>query len=47
VMLEEIRDHLRGAVPPAQFAPVERVEIVLFDDRALDAFKDASAKMTD
>jgi O-acetyl-ADP-ribose deacetylase (regulator of RNase III) len=47
VMLEEIRNHLRGAAPPAQFAPVERVEMVLFDDRALDAFKDALAKMAD
>lgn len=47
VMLEEIRDHLRGALPLGKFAPVERVEMVLFDDRALGAFEDALAKMAD
>jgi O-acetyl-ADP-ribose deacetylase len=48
VMLEEIRDHLRGATtPPGQFAPVERVEIVLFDEQGLGVFKDALAKMVD
>ena len=31
-MLEEIRDHLRGATP------LERVEMVLFDERGLSAF---------
>jgi len=41
VMLEEIRDHLRGATP------VERVEMVLFDEQALSVFKDALAKMVD
>src|SRR5271163_4469409 len=47
VMLEEIRDHLGGAMPPGQVAPVERVEMVLFDGRALDTFVDALAKMSD
>jgi len=47
VMLEEIRDHLRGAMPPERLAPVECVELVLFDDRALGAFTDALAKITD
>jgi O-acetyl-ADP-ribose deacetylase (regulator of RNase III) len=46
-MLEEIRDHLRGAPAPGQFAPVERVEIVLFDEHGLNAFKAALAKMAD
>jgi O-acetyl-ADP-ribose deacetylase (regulator of RNase III) len=41
VMLEEIRDHLRGATP------LERVELVLFDEHALGAFQDALAKMVD
>jgi O-acetyl-ADP-ribose deacetylase len=39
VMLAEIRDHLRSATP------LERVEIVLFDDRALSIFNDTLAKM--
>ncbi len=47
VMLGEIRDHLRGAAPLERVAPVERVEMVLFDDRALEVFKDALARMTD
>jgi O-acetyl-ADP-ribose deacetylase (regulator of RNase III) len=47
VMLEEIRDHLRGTAPSERVAPVERVEMVLFDDRALGAFKDALARMSD
>ncbi len=41
VMLEEIRDHLRATTT------VERVELVLFDERALGAFKDALAKVAD
>jgi O-acetyl-ADP-ribose deacetylase (regulator of RNase III) len=47
VMLEEIRDHLRGAMPPERLAPVERVEMVLFDDRALSIFADALARLAD
>jgi len=47
VMLEEIRDHLRGAAPLERVAPVERVEMVLFDERALEVFKDFLARMTD
>ncbi|HVA40249.1 MAG TPA: macro domain-containing protein [Candidatus Binataceae bacterium] len=39
VMLEEIRDHLRGTTP------LERVEMVLFDARGLRAFQDALAGM--
>jgi O-acetyl-ADP-ribose deacetylase len=39
VMFEEIRDHLRGATP------VERAEIVLFDNHALSVFQDALAEM--
>jgi O-acetyl-ADP-ribose deacetylase (regulator of RNase III) len=45
VMLEEIRDHLRG--PMTRVEPVDRVEIVLFDDRGLSVFQDALAKMID
>jgi O-acetyl-ADP-ribose deacetylase (regulator of RNase III) len=45
VMLEEIRDHLRGTMTRVE--PVERVEIVLFDDRGLSVFQDALAKMID
>ncbi len=41
VMLEEIRDHLRGTTA------LERVELVLFDERGLGAFQDALAKMAD
>lgn len=41
VMLEEIRDHLRGTTP------VERVEMVLFDEHALSVFTDALAEMAD
>lgn len=41
VMLEEIRGHLRTATT------VERVEMVLFDERGLRAFQDAFAAMTD
>ncbi len=41
VMFEEIRDHLRGATP------VERAEIVLFDNNALSVFQDALEKMVD
>jgi O-acetyl-ADP-ribose deacetylase len=41
VMLEEIRDHLRGRTS------LERVELVLFDERALHAFGDALAKLVD
>jgi O-acetyl-ADP-ribose deacetylase len=40
-MLEEIRDHLRAGMP------LERVEMVLFDDHALGEFQDALAKMVD
>lgn len=47
VMLEEIRDHLRGAGPPGRLAPVERVEMVLFDEHGLSAFEQALAKMAD
>jgi O-acetyl-ADP-ribose deacetylase len=47
VMLDEIRDHLRGAIPPGKFAPVERVEMVLFDDAGLRAFEEAMSRMTD
>jgi O-acetyl-ADP-ribose deacetylase (regulator of RNase III) len=46
VMLEEIRDHLRGTTVD-RVEPVERVEIVLFDDRGLSVFQDALAKMLD
>jgi O-acetyl-ADP-ribose deacetylase (regulator of RNase III) len=38
-MLEEIRDHLREGTP------LERVELVLFDEHALGEFQDALAKM--
>jgi O-acetyl-ADP-ribose deacetylase len=41
VMLEEIRDHLQREQIP------ERVEMVLFDQAALSAFKQALSKMTD
>ncbi len=41
VMLEEIRSHLRGTTP------VERVEMVLFDEHALRVFEHALAKMVD
>jgi O-acetyl-ADP-ribose deacetylase (regulator of RNase III) len=41
VMLEEIRGHLRGTTP------VERVEMVLFDEHALEVFEHALAKMVD
>lgn len=41
VMLEEIRDHLRGTTS------LRRVEMVLFDAGALKAFDNALAKMTD
>jgi O-acetyl-ADP-ribose deacetylase (regulator of RNase III) len=47
VMLEEIRDHLRGMTMVERLEPVERVEIVLFDDRGLSVFQDALAKMVD
>lgn len=47
VMLEEIRDHLSTPAPPGQYPPVERVEMVLFDDRGLKAFADALAKIPD
>jgi O-acetyl-ADP-ribose deacetylase len=47
VMLEEIRDHLRGAPAPGQFAPVERVEMVLFDEHGLNVFKDALERIAD
>jgi O-acetyl-ADP-ribose deacetylase len=40
-MLEEIRGHLLAGTP------LERVELVLFDDHALNAFQDALAKMVD
>jgi O-acetyl-ADP-ribose deacetylase (regulator of RNase III) len=46
VMLEEIRDHLRGTTVH-RVEPVDRVEIVLFDDRGLSVFQDALAKMLD
>jgi O-acetyl-ADP-ribose deacetylase len=46
VMLEEIRDHLRGTTVH-RVEPVDRVEIVLFDDRGLSIFQDALAKMID
>lgn len=41
VMLEEVRDHLRAATS------LTRVEMVLFDARALRAFEDAFARMAD
>lgn len=41
VMLEEIRDHLSAPTP------LKRVEMVLFDTRALKAFETAFAKITD
>ena len=41
VMLAEIRDHLRGATT------LEKVEMVLFDERGLGVFQDALAKMAD
>ncbi len=41
VMLEEIRDHLCTGTP------LERVELVLFDEHALGVFQDALSKMTD
>jgi O-acetyl-ADP-ribose deacetylase (regulator of RNase III) len=47
VMLQEIRDHLRGTMPLERGAPVERVEMVLFDEHALSVFTDALAKMID
>ena len=47
VMLEEIRDHLRGANSPGNHAPVERVEMVLFDDAGLRAFRNAMARIAD
>jgi O-acetyl-ADP-ribose deacetylase (regulator of RNase III) len=47
VMLEEIRDHLRGTTTVGRVEPVERVEIVLFDDHGLSVFQDALAKMVD
>jgi O-acetyl-ADP-ribose deacetylase (regulator of RNase III) len=46
VMLEEIRDHLRGTTVH-RVEPVDRVEILLFDDRGLSVFQDALAKMID
>jgi O-acetyl-ADP-ribose deacetylase (regulator of RNase III) len=46
VMLEEIRDHLRGTTVH-RVEPVDRVEIVLFDDRGLSVFQDALGKMID
>ena len=47
VMLEEIRDHLRGTIPLGNFTPVERVEMVLFDDTALQAFREALSRIAD
>jgi O-acetyl-ADP-ribose deacetylase len=41
VMLEEVREHLRGPTS------LKRVEFVLFDRSALEAFETAFAKMTD
>lgn len=41
VMLEEVRDHLGGKTP------LERIEFVLFDRPAFEAFKDILEKMTD
>ncbi len=41
VMLEEVRDHLRGKTS------LRRVEIVLFDARGLEAFQQALAKIVD
>ncbi len=41
VMLKEIRDHLHGPTS------LKRVEMVLFDARALRAFEDALAKTSD
>jgi O-acetyl-ADP-ribose deacetylase (regulator of RNase III) len=41
VMLEEVRDHLRGATS------LERVEFVLFDQSALETFGKALATMKD
>ena len=47
VMLEEIRDHLSTVAPRGQYPPLERVEMVLFDDRGLRAFMEALTKMSD
>jgi O-acetyl-ADP-ribose deacetylase (regulator of RNase III) len=47
VMLEEIRDHLRGTTTVERVEPVERVEIVLFDDRGRNVFQNALANMID
>jgi O-acetyl-ADP-ribose deacetylase len=41
VMLEEVRDHLRGKTS------LKRVEFVLFDRPALQAFEDALARISD
>ena len=47
VMLEEIRAHLCAAMPLERVTPVERVEMVLFDEHALSVFTDALAKLAD
>jgi O-acetyl-ADP-ribose deacetylase (regulator of RNase III) len=47
VMLEEIRDHLRGTTTVERVEPVDHIEIVLFDDRGLSVFQDALAKILD
>ena len=47
VMLEEIRDNLRGTTTVERVEPVERVEIVLFDDHGLSVFQNALANMID
>jgi O-acetyl-ADP-ribose deacetylase (regulator of RNase III) len=47
VMLEEIRDHLRGTTTVERVEPVDHIEIVRFDDRGLSVFQDALAKILD
>ncbi len=47
VMLEEIRDHLRGTTTVERVEPVDHIEIVLFDDRGLSVSQDALAKILD
>jgi O-acetyl-ADP-ribose deacetylase (regulator of RNase III) len=47
VMLEEIRDHLRGTTTVERVEPVDHIEIVLFDNRGLSVFQDALAKILD
>jgi len=41
VMLEEMRDHLKGTTS------IKRVEVVLFDARSLEVFEKTLEKMKD